>query len=61
MFEEEDFQPVSYGFKLAHEVSEQRAGGMVREVEDDLQKILRNTKAKESGSDDRSEAVLKEV
>ena len=33
VYEEEDFQPLVYGFKLASEVSEMRAGGMLREVE----------------------------
>ena len=41
VFEEEDFQPLVYGFKLASEVTEQRAGGMLREVEDEIQKVLR--------------------
>ena len=33
VYEEEDFQPLLYGFKLAPEVSEARAGGMLREIE----------------------------
>ena len=33
VYEEEDFQPLVYGFKLATEVSEVRAGGMLREIE----------------------------
>ena len=33
VYEEEDFQPLVYGFKLATEVSEMRAGGMLREIE----------------------------
>ncbi len=50
---------MSYCFKLANEVTEVRAGGMLREVEDDLQKVLRSTKAREGK--DRSEETLKEV
>ena len=33
VFEEEDFQPLVYGFKLATEISEMRTGGMLREIE----------------------------
>ena len=33
VYEEEDFQPLVYGFKLATEISEMRASGMLREVE----------------------------
>ena len=33
VYEEEDFQPLVYGFKLANQVTEMRAGGMLREVE----------------------------
>ena len=59
VYEEEDFQPVTYCFKLAQEVSETRAGGMLREVEDELQKVLRSTKAKDGQQ--RDEKTLKEV
>ena len=33
VYEEEDFQPLVYGFKLATEVSEMRTSGMLRELE----------------------------
>ena len=36
VFEEEDFQPTTYGFKLCAEVSEQRCLGMLREAEEEL-------------------------
>lgn len=42
VFEEEDFQPMMYGYKLKPDVSESRAIGMLKEVEDDLQKKVRN-------------------
>lgn len=42
VFEEEDFQPMMYGYKLKPDVSESRAIGMLKEVEDDLQKKMRN-------------------
>ena len=41
VYEEEDFQPMTYNFSLASEVMEARAGGMLREVEDDLQRTIR--------------------
>ena len=51
VFEEEDFQPTTYGFKLCTEVSEQRCGGMLREAEEELKdssnsKAAKNTKSK---------------
>ena len=51
VFEEEDFQPTTYGFKLCAEVSEQRCGGMLREAEEELKdssnsKAAKNTKSK---------------
>ena len=36
VYEEEDFQPTTYGFKLCAEVSEQRCLGMLREAEEEL-------------------------
>lgn len=41
VFEEEDFQPMMYGYKLKPDVSESRALGMLKEVEDELQKKMR--------------------
>ena len=49
VYEEEDFQPMTYGFALASDVSEARAGGMLREVEDDLQKTIRASKPLPTG------------
>lgn len=46
MYEEEDFQPLVYNFKLCEEISPHKAGAMLREVEDDLQRVLRSTKSK---------------
>lgn len=39
--EEEDFQPMQYGYRLSPDVSEQRIIGMLREVEEDLHKRTR--------------------
>nr|KAG5696325.1 hypothetical protein BaRGS_027935 [Batillaria attramentaria] len=39
---DEDFQPMSYGFKMAGDVTETRASGMLKEVEDDLARTIRH-------------------
>lgn len=44
VYEEEDFQPMQYGYHLNPDISEQRIIGMLREVEEDYQK---RTRAKE--------------
>lgn len=44
MFEEEDFQPALYGYGVCSEVSEVRAGGMMREVEEELQRAVKATR-----------------
>ncbi len=59
VYEEEDFQPVSYNFKLASEVNEMRGAGMLKEVEDDLQRVIRGTRARPG--ENRTKSVLKEV
>ena len=41
-YEEEDFQAMTYGFKLAPDVTDVRAAGMLKEAEDELQRIIRN-------------------
>ncbi|XP_076336394.1 N-alpha-acetyltransferase 35 isoform X2 [Tachypleus tridentatus] len=46
VFEEEDFQPVVYGYKLADDVTNVRAAGMMREVEEDLQRKVKTTRNK---------------
>lgn len=48
VYEEEDFQPMTYGFNLiSTEVSEVRAAGMLREVEDDLGRLVRGSKPRQ--------------
>lgn len=44
--EEEDFQPMSYGFKMAGDVSDSRAIGMIKEVEEEFGKLSKNTRPK---------------
>ena len=41
MFEEEDFQTLTYGFKFKSNVTELRVIGMLREVEDDVNRTIR--------------------
>lgn len=41
VFEEEDFQPMQYGYRLNPDISEQRIIGMLREVEEELHKRTR--------------------
>lgn len=48
VFEEEDFQPLTYGYKLKPDISDSRAVGLLKEVEDDLQKKLRNKPSENS-------------
>jgi len=49
-YEEEDFQPLTYGFKLAPDVTDVRAAGMLKEAEDELQRKIRNVRAKSTES-----------
>ena len=42
VFEEEDFQPLVYGFRLASEVSEQKAISSIKESEVELAKEMKN-------------------
>ncbi|XP_042909668.1 N-alpha-acetyltransferase 35, NatC auxiliary subunit isoform X2 [Parasteatoda tepidariorum] len=46
VFEEEDFQPVMYGYKLANEIPIGKATTMMKEVEDELQKKVKITRSK---------------
>ena len=41
VFEEEDFQPMNYGFKLASDITELRVSGMLREAEDDVTRRMK--------------------
>ncbi|ESO92094.1 hypothetical protein LOTGIDRAFT_202629 [Lottia gigantea] len=58
VFEEEDFQPMSYGFKMAFDLTETRCLGMMKEVEEELNKTLRSTRTKPG--EERNEALEKE-
>ncbi|KAL3268406.1 hypothetical protein HHI36_007521 [Cryptolaemus montrouzieri] len=43
VYEEEDFQPMQYGYHLVPDISEQRMTGMLREVEEELARKLRSS------------------
>ncbi|XP_064608764.1 N-alpha-acetyltransferase 35, NatC auxiliary subunit-like [Liolophura sinensis] len=46
VFEEEDFQPMTYGFKMCGDVTDVRVMGMMKEVEDEYNRVLKNTRVK---------------
>ncbi|XP_071481155.1 N-alpha-acetyltransferase 35, NatC auxiliary subunit-like [Diadema antillarum] len=55
VFEEEDFQSMTYGFKLAHNVTELRVVGMLKEVEEEYNRKVRSTRARQG--EDRDTAT----
>ncbi len=57
VYEEEDFQPASYNFSLCPEVSEQRCGGMLREVEDEAARQMKKKGDKTSAEYKEAKAV----
>ena len=44
VYEEEDFQPLTYGFRLCSEVGEQKCIGQCKEAEEILAKEVRRTR-----------------
>ncbi|XP_033107561.1 N-alpha-acetyltransferase 35, NatC auxiliary subunit-like [Anneissia japonica] len=46
VYEEEDFQPLLYGFQLAPKVTELRVCGMLKEVEEEYNKKIKNTRTR---------------
>lgn len=42
VFEEEDFQPMMYGYKLKPDITETRAVGLLKEVEEELEKKMKS-------------------
>ncbi|GFU02843.1 n-alpha-acetyltransferase 35, NatC auxiliary subunit [Nephila pilipes] len=46
MFEEEDFQPVMYGYKLANDIPVGKATAMLKEVEEELLKKVKQSRSK---------------
>ncbi|XP_038078607.1 N-alpha-acetyltransferase 35, NatC auxiliary subunit-like isoform X1 [Patiria miniata] len=47
VFEEEDFQSMTYGFKLAHNVTDLRVVGMLREVEEEFNRRIKSTRSRQ--------------
>ena len=41
VFEEEDFQPIVYGYQLANDLNESKASSLIREIEEELSKKVK--------------------
>ena len=54
VYEEEDFQPMTYGFKLSPQVTDMRISGMLKEAEDEINRKLKAVKS-------QKETLSKEV
>lgn len=54
VFEEEDFQPMVYGYRLVPDVSEPRTIGMLKEVEEELHRRTRSRPSDSCSSDEVS-------
>ncbi|XP_073402099.1 N-alpha-acetyltransferase 35, NatC auxiliary subunit isoform X3 [Dendrobates tinctorius] len=52
VFEEEDFQSMTYGFKMANNVTDLRVTGMLKDVEDDLQRRVKSTRSRQGEARD---------
>uniref|UniRef100_UPI00398E46BC N-alpha-acetyltransferase 35, NatC auxiliary subunit isoform X1 n=1 Tax=Pristiophorus japonicus TaxID=55135 RepID=UPI00398E46BC len=57
VFEEEDFQSMTYGFKMANNVTDLRVTGMLKDVEDDLQRRVKSTRSRQ-GEERKPEVEL---
>ncbi|KAG1655274.1 N-alpha-acetyltransferase 35, NatC auxiliary subunit [Nymphon striatum] len=59
VFEEEDFQPMLFGYKLTNEVTKVQAVAMIKEMEDDIQRKVKNTRQKQGEErDEITEAMV---
>ncbi|KAG7269386.1 hypothetical protein CRUP_008390 [Coryphaenoides rupestris] len=47
VFEEEDFQAMTYGFKMANNVTDLRVTGMLKDVEEELQRKVKSTRSRQ--------------
>ncbi|CAH1969133.1 unnamed protein product [Acanthoscelides obtectus] len=56
VYEEEDFQPMQYGYHLNPDISEQRMIGVLKEVEEDLHR-----KCRSRNTDDKSQALYARI
>lgn len=61
VFEEEDFQPVMYGYRLVPDVTDTRALGMLREVEDELGKKMKTLKSTILSQNPKDPRLLSQV
>jgi N-alpha-acetyltransferase 35, NatC auxiliary subunit len=61
VFEEEDFQPVMYGYRLVPDVTDTRALGMLREVEDELGKKMKTLKSTILSQNPKDHRLLSQV
>jgi indole-3-glycerol phosphate synthase len=55
VFEEEDFQPLVYGFKLASDVPEAKALALIKESEEDLMKEIKKCSPSSSSIEESQE------
>lgn len=46
VFEEEDFQSLAYSFRMAGEIADSQASCLLKDVEDELSKVIKNTRAR---------------
>lgn len=53
VFEEEDFQPLVYGFRFATEIPESKALASIKESEDDLMKEIKTLTPSDSSEETR--------
>ncbi|XP_064460377.1 N-alpha-acetyltransferase 35, NatC auxiliary subunit-like [Ornithodoros turicata] len=60
VFEEEDFQPLLYGYKLDCDITDVRATGMMKEVEEELARTVKYTRTKPGEQAEASQLVLHE-
>ena len=60
VYEEEDFQTLSYGFKLGIEINDLRISGMLREAEEEVSRQIKGKMAN-SEADDESVEMLKGI
>ena len=61
VYEEEDFQTLSYGFKLGLDVTELRISGMLREAEEEVSRQLKARISESDSGDDAGIEALKAV
>ena len=61
MFEEEDFQPLVYGFRLASDVPEAKALALIKESEEELMKEIKNFAPSNSPADESQEMKVYQI